>query len=157
MKEKLRAYFMQRTYETLFRNPDETEFMREDKTKRKPTAHIDIIIEEYLNLRQINDEIKQENKQVINKFEQSEDKFVAKEDIQSYFTLTKGATHDCDPQPELECQEIDDAEIGKIIQDETFKHFRRNHMSQFKKKLERFKKHFNERINEVEEKIRETQ
>jgi hypothetical protein len=149
---------MQRTYETLFRKPEETEFMREQVSgkmmaKRKPSAHIDIIIEEYLNLRQINDEIREENKQVINKFKNM-DNFVAKTDIQSYFILTKGATHDCDPQPELECQEIDDAEIGKLIQDETFKHFRRNHMSQFKKKLERFKKHFNEKIHEVEEKIK---
>lgn len=67
VKEKLRAYFMQRTFETIFRKPDETEFMREEVSgkimaKRKPTAHIDIIIEEYLNLRQINDEIKRENK-----------------------------------------------------------------------------------------------
>ena len=53
---------MQRSFETMFRRPDETEFVIEEINgkliaKRKPTAHIDIILEEYLNLRQVNDDI----------------------------------------------------------------------------------------------------
>jgi hypothetical protein len=56
VKEKLRSYFMQRSFETMFRRADETEFVIEEVSgkalaKRKPTAHIDIILEEYLNLR----------------------------------------------------------------------------------------------------------
>ena len=68
--------------------------------------------------------------------------------------LMKGTQHDCDAQPDLESKEIEDAEFAKNIQDEIFKQLRRTHVTHLKKKLDRFKKHFNDRMNEVEDKIK---
>jgi hypothetical protein len=66
-REKLKDYFLQRKIQA--KNKDQSDFFEDECPitnviirKRKPASHIDLVIEEYLNLRQIEKEQDFENK-----------------------------------------------------------------------------------------------
>lgn len=66
-REKLKDYFLQRKIQA--KNKDQSDFYEDHCPytnviirKRKPASHIDLVIEEYLNLRQIEKEQDLENK-----------------------------------------------------------------------------------------------
>lgn len=158
-REKLKDYFLQRKIQA--KNKDKSDFYEEQCAytgvtirKRKPASHIDLVIEEYLNLRQIEKEQDLENKLQLQRHLFQEPDQMEKDkdegDQGNKISELDAKMKMCDEFTQGD-SELKDARKIQGDQNKLFQAVRSEQLLEIRKDLDSFMGHFNRNLQKIKD------